>query len=187
MSSRFGIISTSFGYDFSYRHKASKRPQSFYCGRDHTSHRLVLMGFSEKKAVLFLYGVGAVSGLSANFVARSDSLTSPVVIIPVFIAIVLMGVYLSQLRVYPEKEFSALRNQRFTPILLDLTYKRQLLLVILDLILIAFSYYLSYRFRFSGPNFSYYFQIFLQSLRLLSDVNWLYFLLLGYTEDFGLI
>jgi UDP-GlcNAc:undecaprenyl-phosphate GlcNAc-1-phosphate transferase len=31
-------------------------------GRDHTSHRLVLMGLSEKSAVLFLYGIGAVSG-----------------------------------------------------------------------------------------------------------------------------
>ena len=153
-------------------------------GRDHTSHRLVLMGFSEKKAVLFLYGVGAVSGLSANFVARSDSLTSPVVIIPVFIAIVLMGVYLSQLRVYPEKEFSALRNQRFTPILLDLTYKRQLLLVILDLILIAFSYYLSYRFRFSGPNFSFYFQIFLQSLPVIIGCKLVVFFIFGIYQGF---
>ncbi|MFZ1983774.1 MAG: MraY family glycosyltransferase, partial [Desulfatitalea sp.] len=97
-------------------------------GRDHTSHRLVLMGFSEKSAVLFLYGVGAVAGFAAVFVSRSDTLTSPAVIIPVTIAIILMGVYLSQLRVYPEKEFSVLRDRSFTPILMELTYKRQLIL-----------------------------------------------------------
>ena len=50
-------------------------------GKDHTSHRLVLIGFSERRAVLFLYGVGAVSGLSALFVSRSDSLTSPAVLL----------------------------------------------------------------------------------------------------------
>ena len=107
-------------------------------GKDHTSHRLVLMGFSEKKAVLFLYTVATVSGVSAMFVSTSDTLTSPAVIIPVALAIILMGIYLSQLRVYPEKEFSLLRDRSYTPILIELTYKRQLIQVLLDLCLIAF-------------------------------------------------
>jgi UDP-GlcNAc:undecaprenyl-phosphate GlcNAc-1-phosphate transferase len=133
-------------------------------GRDHTSHRLVLMGFSEKRAVLSLYGIGCVAGLAAVFVNRSDTLTSPAVIIPVIVAIILMGVYLAQLRVYPEKEFSLLRDQPYTPILVELTYKRQILQVILDLGLIAFAYYLSYRLRFSVEAFSFYFKVFLSSL-----------------------
>jgi UDP-GlcNAc:undecaprenyl-phosphate GlcNAc-1-phosphate transferase len=133
-------------------------------GRDHTSHRLVLMGFSERKAVLFLYGVGTIAGLSAIFVHISDSLTSPAVIIPVALAIILMGVYLSQLRVYPEKEFSRLRDRSFTPVLLELTYKRHMVLVSLDFILVAFAYYLAYRLRFEGGEFSYYFKVFLKSL-----------------------
>ena len=45
-------------------------------GRDHTSHRLVLLGFSERKAVLLLYLVGAVSGLAAVYVSTSDTLSS---------------------------------------------------------------------------------------------------------------
>lgn len=133
-------------------------------GRDHTSHRLVLMGLSEKRAVLSLYGIGSIAGVSAVFVSRSDTLTSPAVIIPVIVSIVLMGVYLAQLRVYPEKEFSLLRDQPYTPILLELTYKRQILQVILDLGLIAFAYYLSYRLRFASDVFPYYFGIFLNSL-----------------------
>jgi UDP-GlcNAc:undecaprenyl-phosphate/decaprenyl-phosphate GlcNAc-1-phosphate transferase len=148
-------------------------------GRDHTSHRLVLMGFSEKSAVLFLYGTGAVAGLAAVFVSRSDTMTSPAVIVPVITAIVLMGIYLSQLRVYPEKEFSVLRDRKFTPVLLELTYKRQLLLVMFDLLLVAFSYYLSYRLRFEGPEFVYYFSVFLNSLPAVIACKLLVFYVMG--------
>lgn len=133
-------------------------------GRDHTSHRLVLMGLNERWAVLFLYGVGFISGLSAVFVSKSDTLSSPTVIIPALLAVVLMGIYMAQLRVYPEKEFCVLRDKSYTPILVEITYKRQILLVLFDCGLIAFSYYASYRLRFSGGEFTYFFQGFLQSL-----------------------
>ena len=133
-------------------------------GRDHASHRLVLMGFTERGAVLALYGIGSISGLAAVFVSRSDSMTSPTVIIPLILSVILMGIYLSQLRVYPEKEFSLLRDRTFTPVLIELTYKRQLVMIILDFGLIAFAYYLSYRLRFEATVFGYYFDIFLKSL-----------------------
>ncbi len=133
-------------------------------GKDHTSHRLVLMGLTERGAVLFLFGVGVISGLSALFVSRNDPLTSPTVIIPLTISIVLMGIYLSQIRVYPEKEFSLLRGKSYTPILIEITFKRQILLVLLDFGLIAFAYYLSYRLRFDAKTFSIYFKVFLHTL-----------------------
>ena len=133
-------------------------------GRDHTSHRLVLMGFTEKSSVLFLYGVGAIAAVAAIVSATSDTLTTPAVIVPTVLAILLMGIYLSQLRVYPEKEFSVLRGKSYTPILVDLTYKRQILLVLLDFFLISFSYYLAYRLRFSGDEFNFFFKTFLKSL-----------------------
>ena len=148
-------------------------------GKDHTSHRLVLMGFSEKKAVLFLYGVGLVSGIAALFVSKSDTFTSPSVIIPLILSILLMGIYLSQLRVYPEKEFSVLRGRTFTPILVELTYKKQIVLVILDFCLIAFSYYLSYRLRFDSPHFPHYFKVFLKSLPAVIACKLTAFFLMG--------
>ncbi|PID39558.1 MAG: glycosyl transferase [Proteobacteria bacterium] len=148
-------------------------------GWDHTSHRLVLMGFGEKDAVLLLYGVGAVSGVAAIFVSRNDTMTSPAVIIPVILAILLMGIYLAQLRVYPEKEFSVLRNRKFTPVLIELTYKRQILMVVLDFGLVAFSYYLAYRLRFAGPDFPYYFKVFLKFLPAIIAVKLIVFYLSG--------
>ena len=133
-------------------------------GRDHASHRLVLMGFSERGTVLFLYGIAVFSGIAALFVNQNDTITSPAVIIPVCLAILLMGIYLAQLRVYPEKEFSLLRDRPYTPILMELTVRRQIFHVVLDFGLIAFCYYLSYRLRFSNEVFPYYFKVFLRSL-----------------------
>jgi UDP-GlcNAc:undecaprenyl-phosphate GlcNAc-1-phosphate transferase len=153
-------------------------------GRDHTSHRLVLMGFSEKSAVLFLYGIGAVAGLAGVFVSHSDTMTSPAVIMPIVLAITLMGIYLAQLRVYPEKEFSALRGHKFTPVLIELTYKRQMLMVILDFGLVAFSYYLAYRLRFDGADFNYYFKVFLRSLPVIIAVKLIVFYSTGIYRGF---
>jgi UDP-GlcNAc:undecaprenyl-phosphate/decaprenyl-phosphate GlcNAc-1-phosphate transferase len=148
-------------------------------GKDHTSHRLVLIGFSEKGAVVFLYGIGAISGFSAIFVSQSDTFTSPIVIIPLTISILLMGIYLSQIRVYPEKEFCILRGKAYTPILIELTFKRQIMLVILDLCLISFSYYLSYRLRFGIETFPVYFNIFLKSLPAVIVCKFIAFFTIG--------
>jgi UDP-GlcNAc:undecaprenyl-phosphate GlcNAc-1-phosphate transferase len=149
-------------------------------GRDHTSHRLVLMGFSERGAVLFLYGTAAMSALAAVFVEQHDSLAAPTVIIPLALSIILMGIYLAQIRVYPEKEFSVLREGRFTPIIFEITYKRQIFHVGLDLILVAFAYYLSYRVRFGFSDaFDYFFPVFLKSLPAIIICKFVAFFVMG--------
>ena len=119
------------------------------------------MGFNERKAMLVLTGIGAVSGLSAIFVSRSDTLTSPAVIIPAVLSILLMGIYMAQLRVYPEQEFSVLREKGYTPVLYDITYKKQIFLIVMDLGMVAFAYYLAYRLRFDPQEFNHFFQGFL--------------------------
>jgi UDP-GlcNAc:undecaprenyl-phosphate GlcNAc-1-phosphate transferase len=149
-------------------------------GRDHTSHRLVLMGFSETGAVLFLYGTAILSGLAAVFVQQHDSLAAPTVIIPLALSVILMGIYLAQIRVYPEKEFSVLREGRYTPIILEITFKRQIFHVGLDLVLVAFAYYLSYRVRFGfGHEFNIFFQVFLKSLPAIIICKFVAFFSLG--------
>lgn len=148
-------------------------------GKDHTSHRLVLMGFSERSAVLVLYGITVVSGLAAVFVNKSDTVTSPTVIIPIFLAVVLMGAFIAQLRIYPEKEFGVLRGRRFTPVLLELTYKRQLLMIILDFGLVSFAYYLSYRLHFNSEGFVNHFKVFLHSLPIVIACKMGVFFIMG--------
>lgn len=149
-------------------------------GQDHTSHRLVLMGLSERGAVLFLYGAAVLSGLSALFVQEHDSLAAPTVIIPVLLSLTLMGIYLAQIRVYPEKEFCRLREGPFTPILIEITYKRQMFRVVLDLVLVGFAYYLSYRVRFGFTDqFNAFFPIFLKSLPAIIICKFVAFFLVG--------
>jgi UDP-GlcNAc:undecaprenyl-phosphate GlcNAc-1-phosphate transferase len=149
-------------------------------GRDHTSHRLVLMGFSERGAVLFLYGTAILSALAAVFVQQHDSLAAPTVIIPLVLSVILMGIYLAQIRVYPEKEFSVLREGRFTPLIFEITYKRQIFHVVLDLVLVAFAYYLSYRVRFGfSYQFVVFFKVFLKSLPAIIICKFLAFFAMG--------
>jgi UDP-GlcNAc:undecaprenyl-phosphate GlcNAc-1-phosphate transferase len=138
------------------------------------------MGFSERGAVLFLYGTAAMSALAAVFVQQHDSMAAPTVIIPLALSIILMGIYLAQIRVYPEKEFSVLREGRFTPIIFEITYKRQIFHVGLDLVLVAFAYYLSYRVRFGfSDEFVYFFTVFLKSLPAIIMCKFVAFFALG--------
>jgi len=90
-----------------------------------------------------------------------------------------MGIYLSQIRVYPEKEISLLRGKVYTQILVELTFKRQILMVIMDLCLIAFSYYLSYRLRFGSDRFPVYFKFFLNSLPAVIACKFIAFFAIG--------
>jgi UDP-GlcNAc:undecaprenyl-phosphate GlcNAc-1-phosphate transferase len=43
-------------------------------GQDHTSHRLVMLGFSEREAVLILYLVSGMFGMIGMFITRADIL-----------------------------------------------------------------------------------------------------------------
>jgi len=48
-------------------------------GKDHTSHRLVVLGATHRRAVLTMYGVGALSGAIALLLTRVDPVLSVVI------------------------------------------------------------------------------------------------------------
>src|SRR5580765_7712394 len=73
-------------------------------GRDHTSHRLVALGLSEKRAVWLLYGLAALSGLLAFMVQRVKLDVSLAAIAGFTILLTLMGVYLAGVKVYDRTE-----------------------------------------------------------------------------------
>ncbi|HWC75932.1 MAG TPA: MraY family glycosyltransferase, partial [Blastocatellia bacterium] len=69
-------------------------------GKDHTSHRLVSLGMSERRAVVTLYTLAVVSGILALMV-RILRVEEILLLIPLFaLAIVFVGVYLGKVRVY---------------------------------------------------------------------------------------
>lgn len=63
-------------------------------GKDHTAHRLANLGLGQRGAVLALYGVGAISGGSAIFVAQLSSKGSLVAyvitLVALFVAVALL-------------------------------------------------------------------------------------------------
>ena len=136
-------------------------------GRDHSSHRLVAVGFSERKAVLVLYAFSVLSGLIALSITWLGIGASLVIIALYLLLILFFWIYLAKVKVYPEASVvSGDGTGVFTPILIEITNRRRLFEVLLDLVLISVAYYTAYLLRFEGTlggNFDF----FLKSLPIL--------------------
>ena len=114
-------------------------------GRDHTSHRLVALGLSERNAVLMLYFFAAVAGIIAILISRLETTQSIALIGGFSIALVIIGVYLSKVKVYDLKdEDLAVNNNAVFAFLVNVSYKRRIFEVFLDVFLISFAYYASF-------------------------------------------
>lgn len=79
--------------------KRAGRPAS-QGGRDHTSHRLVALGMSERSAVLLLYALAALAGAVALLVRGLDLDVSLAVMVAFTLALTSLGIYLARVRVY---------------------------------------------------------------------------------------
>jgi UDP-GlcNAc:undecaprenyl-phosphate/decaprenyl-phosphate GlcNAc-1-phosphate transferase len=126
-------------------------------GRDHSSHRLVAIGFSERKAVFVLYAFSALSGLIALSLPRLRPGVGVVSVLLYLLFVMFFWIYLAKVKVYEEDSILSGQTSRLlTPILVEITYKRRLLEVFLDFMLISIAYYLAYLLRFEwepGENF----------------------------------
>ncbi len=111
-------------------------------GRDHTSHRLVALGLSERTAVLMLYCFAVISGVLALFVGQIGPAKS-FGLIGLFISVlVIIGVYLSKVKVYEgEDEQLAAEGNAVFAFLVNVSHKRRIFEVFLDAFLITLAYY----------------------------------------------
>jgi UDP-GlcNAc:undecaprenyl-phosphate GlcNAc-1-phosphate transferase len=147
-------------------------------GRDHTSHRLVALGMSERHAVLMLYGFAALSGLLAIVVQRTRLDVSLAAIASFTIVLTLIGVYLAGVKVYDESEVAAgLKDKPLYAFLVDVSYKRRIFEVLLDVVLIILSYWSAYAINFP-PN-SGAWSLFIRTLPVLVFVKMSVFLVMG--------
>jgi UDP-GlcNAc:undecaprenyl-phosphate GlcNAc-1-phosphate transferase len=118
-------------------------------GRDHASHRLVILGLNEPQAVLLLYLMAFVSGATAILIKGYSYSLSLAVLPLVLLSFTLFTAYLAQVEVVSAEEHRQKQLQtKLTVLLVALTYKRRLLEVILDCFIIAFAYYLAFAVRF---------------------------------------
>ncbi len=116
---------------------------------DHISHRLVAAGFSEPGAVGLLYAIGAL-GAAAGYSIHVYGVAAWPLAAAVAIGVLMMALYLARQPAYAGQDFQALQAAPFAPILADLTFRWHAGEVLLDLVLIATSYYAAYRLRFEG-------------------------------------
>ncbi len=120
----------------------------FQGGKDHSSHRLVFLGFSEKKAVLVLMTISALFGLIAIAFSRLNFYMVLLILILMAIFLLFFGIFLGEIKVY-KKNIGAIYRKSLL-INKILLYKKQILQIIVDIILITIAYFLSYLLKYEG-------------------------------------
>lgn len=149
-------------------------------GRDHTSHRLVALGLSERNAVLLLYGLAIVAGLISLLVRELEPIQSVALIALFTLILTLAGVYLAKVKVYEEQqEELALQNHAAFGFLLNLSHKRRIFEVVLDAVLISLAYYAAYVLIFGAFENTENWVLFIKSLPILLGLKLSAFLVVG--------
>jgi UDP-GlcNAc:undecaprenyl-phosphate GlcNAc-1-phosphate transferase len=145
-------------------------------GKDHTSHRLVAFGLSERQAVLVLYGIAIVSGLTSIGLEALDYDLSLVLIPILLIGLSLFAAYLARINVVSEPQD---QTSGITRLIVNLTFKRRIFELIFDLLLIGVSYYLAFWTRFGLNMTSTSMNLFLLSWPIVLGITYLAFYIFG--------
>ncbi len=149
-------------------------------GRDHSSHRLVAIGLSERRAVTVLWVLATVGGVLGIGVGNFGQRWSvPLIASAFLIGMVLFVAYLAGIRVYDEADVKK-EPGAFTPIVVEFMYKRRVAEVVLDCCLVLMCYYAAYRMRFENPEeFKVNFEMFTRSLPVVVGAQMVAFFVVG--------
>lgn len=146
--------------------KLSSKPIS-QGGKDHTSHRLVSIGLSEKEAVLVLYGLSIFAGVLAYVVFKFSLHISIIFIYLTLLIFIFIGIYLSTIRPTKELPEEKTPNGPLIPILVDITFKKRIFEIAMDITLLIISSYSSLLLRFESAIPETFFERFLKTLPLM--------------------
>ena len=149
-------------------------------GRDHTSHRLVAIGLSERKAAFVLWGLSAASGAIAVAV-RVLAWPLSVLLMPAFgLGLLVFLIFLGRVRVYqPVDSPAEVQGRALLPTLADFAYKRRIFEVLHDLVLVVMAYYGAFLLRFDGALVEPFYAQFQASMPVVVLVQISSFLVLG--------
>ncbi|MCO6511476.1 MAG: hypothetical protein J5I65_11855 [Aridibacter famidurans] len=149
-------------------------------GRDHTSHRLVALGLTERSAVLMLYGFAIIAAALSIYLKQLRTIQS-IALIGIFTVILtIIGVYLARVKVYAEQdEELALKNNAVFGFIYDFSHKRRVFEVLLDSVLITLAYYFSYVLLFGAFEQTANWDLFIETLPLLIVIKLAAFLVVG--------
>ncbi|NPA93887.1 MAG: hypothetical protein GXO58_00490 [Thermodesulfobacteria bacterium] len=121
-------------------------------GKDHTSHRLVLLGLSEERAVLTLMVAAAIVSVITLYMA-SHSMEGLLAVLSITVVVcIFFGVFLSYLNndVYDEGANEGKSRSGIAGVMSMILNKRQILQVCVDLFLLTVGYYTAYLLKFDG-------------------------------------
>jgi UDP-GlcNAc:undecaprenyl-phosphate GlcNAc-1-phosphate transferase len=149
-------------------------------GKDHASHRLVTLGLKEPQAVLLLYLMAFIAGGTAVLIKWFSYYLSLAILPLVLLSFTLFTAYLAQVEVVSASEERRKREQKPLTILLStLTYKRRLLEVLLDFLVIASAFYLAFALRFEFRLSDSLLRLYMQSLPVIIVATYAMFFLCG--------
>lgn len=148
-------------------------------GRDHTSHRLIAFGLSERQAVLAMYAVALVSGVLAATLESLRYWLSLALVPVVVITLALLTAYLGGLKVVPDISVEDVRDRSLARIMMELTMRRRLLEIVLDFFLISVVYYLAFLTRLGFVMNEEYLAVFLQTAPVVLGAVYLSFYTFG--------
>lgn len=150
-------------------------------GRDHTSHRLVAFGLSERKAVTLFYAISVLCGSIAFLGVWYNSFLLSLLGTLTVIGISCLGMFLSGIVVYGTEGEARVRDASNRGTVLDifLMHKRRVLEIFLDMILICLAYASAFGIRFEGYIPNEHFRVLVQSLSMIVPLKLLVFASFG--------
>ena len=149
-------------------------------GKDHASHRLVILGLKEPQAVLLLYLMAFVAGGTAVLMKWFSYSLSLAILPLILLLFTLFTAYLAQVEVVSTEDERRKREQKPLTVLLSrLTYKRRLLEVLLDFSVIASSFYLAFGLLFEFRMIDALVSLYLRSLPIVIVATYTSFFLCG--------
>lgn len=126
----------------------------FEGGKDHTSHRLVTLGLSQKKTVILLYAISIIFGSIGILYSKLNILIVSSIAFLGIVLLMFFGYFLFEGTSY--KNLSETYKQRMahkddkTFLNTVFMHKRRIVEMLLDFVFICIAYYAAYYLRFEG-------------------------------------
>jgi UDP-GlcNAc:undecaprenyl-phosphate GlcNAc-1-phosphate transferase len=129
-------------------------------GRDHTSHRLIALGISERRAVIVNYVLTAAGGLIALGVLHAQPGDVGIALGVFVICLAALGIVLSHV----ESAHGGSATAAGPPMLAEISYRNRALELLLDAALVGLAYYAAFAVRFQDEEFLHFLPYFAGSL-----------------------
>jgi UDP-GlcNAc:undecaprenyl-phosphate/decaprenyl-phosphate GlcNAc-1-phosphate transferase len=143
-----------------------------------SSQRLVAIGLSERGAVGLLWLLAALAGGLAVVAGRSQQELTGIMAATFMIGIALLALYLARIRVHEDISSDQLRGT-IMPLGVASGYRRRLVEVVLDLLLVSVAYYGAFRLQYDRFEWAEHFDYFRQSFPVVIGIQMLVLLVVG--------